>query len=84
MFFRFATKSGAAIPPAGQAVQDIHTQLQQQQQLWVDKLARDPACFAALEQEIHLRFGQLADHLVASLLAGVAEQPALDDAAKKK
>jgi hypothetical protein len=84
MFFRFATKSGAAIPPAGQAVQDIHTQLQQQQQLWVDKLARDPVCFAALEQEIHLRFGQLADQLVASLLAGVAEQPALDDAAKKK
>ena len=84
MFFRFTTKTGAAIPPAGQAVQDIHTQLQQQQQLWVDKLARDPACFAALEQEIHLRFGQLADQLVASLLAGAAEQPALADAAKKK
>lgn len=84
MFFRFGTKSGATVPPAGQAVQDIHTQLQQQQQLWADQLARDPACFAALEQQIHLRFGQLADQLVASLLGGVAAQPALADAAKKK
>jgi hypothetical protein len=37
-----------------------------------------------LEQEVHLRFGQLADQFVASLLAGVANQPALQDAAKKK
>ena len=50
MFFRFGAKSGAAVPPAGEAVQDIHTQLQQQQQAWADKLAKDPACFAALEQ----------------------------------
>jgi hypothetical protein len=37
-----------------------------------------------LEQEVHLRFGQLADQLVASLLAGAAAQPALAEAAKKK
>jgi hypothetical protein len=84
MFFRFGAKSGAAVPPAGQAVQDIHAQLQQQQQLWADKLALDPTCFAALEQEIHRRFGLLADQLVASLLAGVAGQPALQETAKKK
>lgn len=84
MFFRFGTKSGASVPPAGQAVQDIHAQLQQQQQLWANKLAHDPACFASLEQEVHLRFGQLADQLVASLLAGVAGQPAMQETAKKK
>ena len=84
MFFRFDSKSGKAVPPAGQAVQDIHSELQQQQQLWADKLAHDPACFAALEQEIHLHFGQLADQLVASLLVGVASQPALQEDAKKK
>jgi hypothetical protein len=84
MFFRFGPKSGEAVPPAQQALADIHSQLQQQQQLWAEKLAQDPACFAALEQEIHLRFGQLADRLVASLLAGVASQPVLQDAAKKK
>jgi hypothetical protein len=84
MFFRLGAKSATAVPPPGQAVQDIHAQLQQQQQLWTHKLAHDPTCFAALEQEIHLRFGQLADQLVASLLAGVAGQPALQETAKKK
>jgi hypothetical protein len=84
MFFRFGSKSGDAVPPAQQALQDVHAQLQQQQQLWAEKLAQDPACFASLEQEVHLRFSQLADRLVASLLAGVAGQPALQDAAQKK
>jgi hypothetical protein len=84
MFFRFGTKTGAAVPPTQQALQGIHAHLQQQQQLWSDQLAHDPACFPALEQEIHLRFGQLADQLVASLLAGTAQQPTLADAAKKK
>ena len=59
MFFRFGSKSGKAVPPAGQALEDIHSQLQQQQPLWTEKLAHDPSCFAALEQEVHLRFGQL-------------------------
>ena len=84
MFFRFGSKSGEAVPPAQQALADIHSQLQQQQQLWAEKLTQDPARLAALEQEIHQRFGQLADQLVASLLAGVASQPTLQEAAKKK
>src|SRR4051812_15136297 len=84
MFFRFGSKSGKAVPPAGQALEEIHFQLQQQQQLWTEKLAQDPSCFAALEQEVHLRFGQLADQFVAGLLAGFPTQPALQDAAKKK
>jgi hypothetical protein len=83
MFFRFGRRSGATVPPAGQALQDIHRQLRQQQQVWADKLAHDPACFATLEQEVHHRFGQFADQLVASLLAGLAQQPALHEAAKK-
>jgi hypothetical protein len=84
MFFRFGSKSGEVVPAAPQALQDLQAQLQHQQQLWAEKLANDPACFASLEQEIHLHFGQLADRLVASLLAGAAAQPALDQAAKKK
>src|SRR5215210_2702652 len=60
MFFRFGSKSGKAVPPAGQALEEVHSQLQQQQHLWTEKLAQDPSCFAALEQEVHLRFGQLA------------------------
>jgi hypothetical protein len=84
MFFRFRSKSGEAVPPAQEALADIQAQLHQQQQLWAQRLAQDPACFATLEQEVHLRFGRLADQLVASLLAGAAAQPALAEAAKKK
>jgi hypothetical protein len=84
MFFRFKTKSGEAVPPTQEALADIQAQLQQQQQLWAQRLAQDPSCFATLEQEVHLRFGQLADQLVASLLTGAADQPALQEAAQKK
>jgi hypothetical protein len=84
MLFRFGSKAGAAVPEAQQALQEIQSQLQQQQQLWAEKLAKDPAAFAALEHEVHLRFGQFADRLVASLLAGAAQQPSIDLAAKKK
>jgi hypothetical protein len=84
MFFRFGSKSGAAVPSAPQVLQDLPTQLQRQQQLWAARLAHDPACFATLEQEVHCRFAQLADQLVASLLADAAAQPALPEAAEKK
>ena len=84
MFFRFSSKTGQAVPPAGQALQDIQERLRQQQQRWAQQLAQDPASFASLEQEIHRCFGQLADQLVASLLADTAGQPALAQAAKKK
>jgi ribosomal protein L9 len=84
MFFRFRSKVGEAVPATPEALADIQAKLQQQQQLWAQRLAQDPACFAALEQEVHLHFGQLADQLVASLLAGAAGQPALAQAAKKK
>jgi hypothetical protein len=47
-------------------------------------LARDPAAFAHLEPLIHQAFDQLADRLVASLLAHAAQQPPLAEAAKKK
>jgi len=84
MFFRMTSKAGSAVPATQQTVQQIHSQLQQQQQLWTQRLAQDPAAFSALEEEVHLHFGQLADRLVASLLAGVAALPALSEVAKKK
>ena len=62
----------------------MHAHLAAQQALWAEQLARDPAAFAALEPQIHLAFGQLADQLVASLLAQAARQQPLADAAKKK
>jgi hypothetical protein len=84
MRLRSNSKVGPDVPTPDQALHLIHTQLQAQQARWAEQLARDPAAFAQLEAQIHQAFGQLADRLVASLLAHAAQQQPLAEAAKKK
>jgi len=84
MRIRLGSQTGPVVPTPDKALELIHTHLTAQQALWAQQLARDPAAFAALEPQVHLAFGQLADQLVASLLAHAAQQQALADAAKKK
>jgi hypothetical protein len=84
MRVRLHSQQGPAVPSPDQTLEQIRTHLASQQQLWAEQLARDPAAFAILEPQIHLAFGQLADQLVASLLAHAAAQPPLADAAQKK
>lgn len=84
MRIRSDFQTGPDVPTPDQALQQIHTHLQVQQALWADQLARDPAALAPLEAHIHQAFGQLADRLVASLLAHAAQQQALAEAAQKK
>jgi len=84
MKFLFRSKSGREVPPLQQSLEDIQTNLADQQQQWAEQLANDPAAFAQLEPQIHLAFQQLADRCAASLLAHAAAQPACADAAKKK
>jgi len=84
MRFRLDSQSGPDVPSPDKALQQIHAQLAAQQAQWAEHLARDPAAFAVLEPLIHKAFGQLADRLVASLLAHAAQQQVLADAAKKK
>jgi hypothetical protein len=84
MRFRLGSQTGPNVPPPDKALELIHAHLAAQQALWAEQLARDPAAFAALEPQIHLAFGKLADQLVASLLAHAAQQQPLAEAAKKK
>jgi hypothetical protein len=84
MRLRFGSKSGPEVPALEQSLQQMHDSLAQKQSLWAEQLAKDPAAFAHLEQEIHLTFQQLADRCAAGLLAHAAAQPACADAAKKK
>ena len=83
MKFRVGAKSGDEASAPDQALQETQASLAQQQKLWAEQLARDPAAFAQLEPRIHLAFQQLADRCAASLLAHAA-QPACADAAEKK
>jgi hypothetical protein len=84
MHFRSDSQRGPDIPTPAQTLEQIQQQLTAQQQAWAKQLNRDPAAFAQLEPQIHLAFGQLADQLVASLLAHAAQQPAVAEAAQKK
>jgi hypothetical protein len=84
MKFRFGSKSGQQVPPLEQSLQEIQATLTQQQKLWAEQLAQDPAAFAQLEPQIHTAFQQLADQCAASLLVHAAAQSTCADAAKKK
>jgi hypothetical protein len=84
MKFLFGSKSGREVPSLQQSLEDIQTNLADQQQQWAEQLTNDPTAFAQLEPQIHLAFQQLADRCAASLLAHAAAQPACSDAAKKK
>jgi hypothetical protein len=42
---------------------------------WLDRLARDPASFAAVEREVHDQARHQADLYVAGLLAKASERP---------
>lgn len=84
MRVRLNSQTGAEVPAPQTTLAQIHEQLLAQQQGWADQLANDPASFAHLEPQVHQAFQQLADRLVASLLAHAAQQPALQEQAKKK
>jgi hypothetical protein len=84
MRVRFDSHAGPDVPQPERIVQEIRDQLAAQQKVWSEQLGRDPASFAELEPQVHQAFQQLADRLVASLLAQAAQQPALQEQAKKK
>ena len=84
MRLRFGKKSGEEIPALEQSLTDLQSSLADQQHRWAEQLARDPASFPQLEQQIHLTFQQLADRCAAGLLAHAAAAPACSDAAQKK
>ena len=84
MKFLFGSKSGREVPALEQSLRELQEALAVKQKEWAEQLTKDPASFAQLEGQIHLAFGQLADHCAASLLAHAAAPPACPEAAKKK
>lgn len=84
MRIRFDCRSGPAVPSPDRTLQEMRDQLAAQQKAWSEQLSRNPASFAELEPQVHQTFQQLADRLVASLLAQAGQQPALQEQAKKK
>lgn len=84
MEVRLEGKQGPALTGIDPVLTEIQQRLQAHPQEWLRVLEQDPGSLAKLEQEIHRAFAQMADRVVAGLLAEVTAAPAFADAAKKK
>jgi hypothetical protein len=84
MEIRMERNKGAALNGIGSALAEIQKRLQSHPEEWLKALESNPAGFADLEKEIHRAFEQMADRVVAGLLAQATKRSEFADAAKKK
>jgi hypothetical protein len=79
-------QSKQAVPLSGiePVLAEIRQRLQSQPDTWLQKLRDQPGSFADLEKTVHQAFQQMADQVVAGLLAQATGPAAFADAAKKK
>jgi predicted ArsR family transcriptional regulator len=76
-------KFGPVVKNVGDMLRQVQQQLQDQQGQWVAQLRDQPAKFADLEAQIHRTFQELADQVVAGVLAQVTAGDFAQDAKKK-
>ncbi len=78
--------SKKAVPLGGiePVLAEIRQRLQSQPDAWLQKLRDQPGSFADLEKSVHQTFQQMADQVVAGLLAQATGPAAFAEAAKKK
>jgi hypothetical protein len=84
MEIRMDNKKGRVVEGVDQARAGIQERLQQQPEEWLQKLRENPGGFADLEQTVHHAFQQMADQMVAGLLAQATQPAEFAQAAKKK
>lgn len=84
MEVRLDSQTGTKVSGLDPVLAEIQERLLAQPREWLEKLAQHPGQLANLEQEIHRTFAQLADRVVAGLLAEATADPSFAEAAKKK
>jgi hypothetical protein len=84
MEIRMERNKGVALSGIGSALAEIQQRLQSHPEEWLETLKNNPAGFADLEKDIHRAFDQMADRVVAALLAQATKRSEFTDAAKKK
>jgi hypothetical protein len=84
MEVRVQGKCGPVVKNVDDMLRRVQLQLQDQQEHWVAQLREQPAKFADLEAHIHRTFQDLADQVVAGVLAqATAADDFAQDAQKK-
>ena len=83
MEVRVQGKKEAPLQGIDPVLAEIHRRLQSHPQEWLGCLQKNPAGFADLEKKIHHAFQQMADQLVAGLLAQATKGDDFAEDAKK-
>jgi hypothetical protein len=84
MEVRMESKKGNVVTGIDPVLTQIQQRLQARPKEWLKALQQNPGKFADLEKEVHRAFAQMADQVVAGLLAETTAAPDFADAAKKK
>jgi hypothetical protein len=84
MEIRTESKDGEVHKGIDQARAEIERRLKLQPNEWLKALCKSPGEFVDIEQQVHLAFKQMADEMVAGLLAQVTKPPEFTESAKKK
>lgn len=83
MDIRIGSKNGALVASPPATVEQIHLQLQSQQAQWLEQLATEPERFIEVEQTVHQQFAQMADQMVATLLAEASRNSVMRQSKKR-
>lgn len=84
MDIRLGSQQGAAVNGIEPVLNEIHKRLQRNPPEWLQSLKADPGSFVNLEKTVHDAFQQMADQLVAGLLAQATQGDDFAHSAKKK
>lgn len=84
MEVRMDSNSGKVVGGIDPVLAEIHQRLQADPKKWLKTLEQTPGGLANLEQEIHGAFSQMADRVVAGLLAQATADSSFADTAQKK
>jgi hypothetical protein len=84
MEVRVQSKKGTVVKGIEPVLVEIQQRLQSHPQEWLHSLQKDPSGFGELEKKVHCAFQQMADQLVAGLLAQATQGDDFAENAKKK
>jgi hypothetical protein len=84
MEVRVESKQGAVVKGIDPVLHEIQERLQTHPRQWLKTLQDNPGSFTELEKTVHHTFQQMADQVVAGLLAQATQGNKFSEAAQKK
>ena len=84
MEIRLESRKASALGGIEPVLSEIEQRLHSEPEVWLQQLQSRPGSFLELEKSVHRAFQQMADQVVAGLLAQATAPAEFADAAKKK